>query len=108
MTIPWPDPSRYPGATLLINGAEYKSDGTEWVHVRNLAPGSNQVDTTRTMTNGTLTITFNGKLLPAPKFIKYDLVAPQEDAVCECGAGKVGIENYARGHSDWCPVNGES
>ena len=26
------------------------------------------------------------------------------DAVCECGAKKIGVKKFEKGHSEWCPV----
>lgn len=35
-----------------------------------------------------------------PSMVRSTLVVTD----CECGAKKTGIDNYAIGHSSWCPV----
>jgi len=43
-------------------------------------------------------------LPPTRSVILINLQNDIQPSVCECGSRKVGVVDYAPGHSNWCPV----
>jgi hypothetical protein len=60
------------------------------------------------MTHGTYSSSVLGSMSTTgapPSITPSDIIKPlMKEYKCECGAHKVGIPNFCKGHSHWCPV----